>query len=169
MTNFHIDATGLHWLEGMDERHDHCLHGNAVAVIGDRTLEYDCTVSSTALYLLKSLTEDHIIYEDANQMLPCCGHFVFPDKSGENVHICGCPNGEDWTIRHEDGAVKLILEDGYAVTVPLEDYRREVLAFVQKIEDFYNRSLPKELDALCLEAETYPLFWKEWHRRKETA
>ena len=125
MTNFHIDATNLHWLEGLDERQDHCLHGHGVAVIGERTLEYDCTVSSTALYLLKSLTEDHIIYEAANQMLPCCGHFMFPDSSGENVHISGCPNGIDWTVRHIAGAVELILEDGYTVTVPMADYRRD--------------------------------------------
>ena len=42
MTNFHIDATDLQWLEGMDERQDHCLHGHGMAVIGERTLEYDC-------------------------------------------------------------------------------------------------------------------------------
>lgn len=169
MTNFHIDATNLQWLEGLDERQDHCLHGHGIAVIGERTLEYDCTVSSTALYLLKSLTEDHIIYEAANQMLPCCGHFMFPDSSGENVHISGCPNGIDWTVRHIEGAVELILEDGYTVTVPMGDYRREVLAFARKIEDFYDRSLPKDVDTLCLEDGAYPLFWKEWHRRKEQA
>ena len=170
MANFHIDATDLHWLEGVREEHDFCLHGKAVALIGDRRLEYDeCTVSSTALYLLKSLTQDHIIYREANQMLPCCGHMIIPAEDGENVHVCGCPNGEDWTVRHVDGAVELILEDGYAVSVPLEDYRLEVLSFVQKIEDFYNQSLPKEPDALCLDDGAYPLFWKEWHRRKETS
>ena len=51
----------------------------------------------------------------------------------------------------------------------MEEYRREVLAFAQKIEDFYNLSLPKEVDMLCLEDGAYPLFWKEWHRRKEQA
>ena len=168
MANFHIDAANLHWLEGMDERHDHCLHGNAAARIGERTLTYDeCTVSSTALYLLKSLTQDHIMYREANQMLPCCGHLIVPAEDGENVHVCGCPNGIDWTVRHTAGGVELILEDGYAVTVPMDEYRREVLAFVQKIEDFYNQSLPKELDVLCLETGAYPRFWKEWHRRKE--
>ncbi len=169
MTNFQIDAANLHWLEGMDERHDHCLHGDAAARIGERTLTYDeCTVSSTALYLLKSLTQDHMMDREANPMLPCCGHLIVPADDGENVHVCGCPNGKDWTVRHIEGAVELVLEDGYTVTVPMADYRREVLAFVQKIEAFYNRSLPKELDVLCLEDEAYPLFWKEWHRRKET-
>lgn len=165
MANFHIDATDLAWLEGI-EASDQCLHGHSIAVIGERRLEYGCTVSATALYLLKSLTEDHMIYED-NQLLPCCGFFLIPDQAEENVCISGCPNGIDWTVRHTAGGVELILEDGYAVTVPMDEYRREVLAFVRKIEDFYNQSLPKELDVLCLETGAYPRFWKEWHRRKE--
>ena len=168
MTNFHIEATNLHWLEGLDERQDHCLHGHGVAVIGERTLEYDCTVSATGLQLLKSLTEDHDWNNDS-QMLPCCGHFLIPDHKTETVYISGCPNGIDWTVRHIAGAVELILEDGYTVPVPMGDYRREVLAFARKIEDFYDRSLPKDVDTLCLEDGAYPLFWKEWHRRKEQA
>ena len=167
MKLFTIDAADLGWLEG-SEATDLCLHGIGTAVIGERTLSYDCTVSSTALYLLKSLTEDHILNEDDNQMLPCCGHFLIPDGKGENVIISGCNCGEDWTIRHIDGAVELILEDGYTVTVPMDDYRREVLAFVQKIEGFYNahpRKLPKDK----FEREGWLAFWKEWHRRKEQA
>lgn len=164
MKPFHIDATDLHWLEGIEDT-DLCLHGHGTAVIGERTLEYDCTVSSTALYLLKSLTENHMIYED-NQMLPCCGHFLIPDEKGENVYISGCPNGKDWSIRHVAGAVELILEDGYTVTVPLDDYRREVLAFAQKIEDFYNAH-PRTLPEDEWSRKVCELFWAEWHRRKE--
>lgn len=168
MTSFCIDATDLHWLEGC-EKTDLCLHGNARAVIGERTLEYEeCTVSSTALYLLKSLTEDHIINQD-NQMLPCCGHFMIPADDGENVIVCGCPNGIDWTVRHTGDGVELILEDGYSVTVPRSDYRREVLAFVRKIEDFYNTAEPRALSGEQWERDVYGLFWKEWHRRKEGA
>lgn len=164
MKLFTIDATDLAWLEGCEET-DLCLHGNATATIGERTLTYDCTVSSTALYLLKSLTEDHALGED-NQLLPCCGHFLIPDEKGENVCIIGCDNGEDWIIRHIEGAVELILEDGYTVTVPMDEYRREVLAFVQKIEDFYTahpRKLPKDK----FDLDGYTAFWREWHRRKE--
>lgn len=167
MNTFHIDATDLAWLEGI-ELTDRCLHGHGVALIGERKLEYDCTVSATALYLLKSLTEDHMIYED-NQMLPCCGFFLIPDGKGENVQISGCPNGKDWTVRHVDGAVELILEDGYTVTVPMDDYRREVLAFVQKIEDFYNACPPRPLPEDDWERKGYLAFWKEWRRRKEAA
>lgn len=81
MKQFTIDATDLAWLEGCEEA-DLCLHGHGTAVIGERTLTYDCTVSATALQLLKSLTEDHIPAGD-NQMLPCCGHFLIPDEKGE--------------------------------------------------------------------------------------
>ena len=87
MENFHIDATDLAWLEGIEDT-DQCLHGHGIAVIGERRLEYGCTVSATALYLLKSLTEDHMIYED-NQLLPCCGFFLIPDQAEENVYISG--------------------------------------------------------------------------------
>lgn len=167
MKNFQIDAAELSWLSGCEET-DLCLHGHAAARIGERRVEYACTVSSTGLYLLKSLTEDHEIFHEANQMLPCCGHFIFPAGDGENVHISGCTNGEDWTVRHRDGAVELILEDGYAVTVPMDEYRREVLAFAEKIEEFY-KAHPRPLPEDDWTRENYLLFWKEWHRRKEQA
>ncbi len=167
MANFHMDAAELGWLEGI-EASDQCLHGHGIAVIGERRLEYDCTVSATALYLLKSLTEDHIIYKD-NQLLPCCGFFLIPDKTEENVCISGCPNGIDWTVRHVEGGVELILEDGYAVTVPMDEYRREVLAFVQKIEDFYNAAPPRPVPEDQFDRKGWQTFWREWHRRKEQA
>jgi len=167
MGSFHIDAVNLGWLEGIEDT-DQCLHGHGIAVIGERTLEYDCTVSATALQLLKSLTEDHTLNNDS-QMLPCCGFFLIADEAGETVYISGCPNGIDWTVRHIEGAVELILEDGYAVTVPMEEYRREVLAFVQKIEDFYNTAAPRPLPEDEFDGKGWQTFWREWHRRKEAA
>ena len=50
---FSIDVTDLHWLKDVPEKEDLCLHGHAVAKIGEEVFEYDATVSSTALYLLK--------------------------------------------------------------------------------------------------------------------
>ena len=165
MKIFHMDAANLAWLEGIEDS-DQCLHGHGIALIGERRLEYDCTVSATGLQLLKSLTEDHDPNNDS-QMLPCCGHFLIPDEAGENVYISGCPNGIDWTVRHIPGGVELILEDGYAVTVPMADYRREVLAFVQKIEDFYNAAPPRPVPEDDFNRRGWQTFWREWHRRKE--
>ena len=50
--------------------------------IGNEVLEREATVSATVLYFLKTLTEDHLIYED-NPMLPCCGLFILKMKQVE--------------------------------------------------------------------------------------
>ena len=152
MENFQIDATKFYWInEKADDPDDLCLHGHVVVFIGDRHLEDDCTVSATALYLLKSLTEDHIAGEDI-QLLPCCGHFYIPDQRLENVVISGC--------------VVLTLEDGTAVTVPLEEYRQEVFRFADRVEGYYRQCAPKQLPEDGFTRDGYTAFWNEWHRRR---
>lgn len=164
---FRIEADNLDWLGcPRDKRKDLCLHGRAVAYIGDKKLEYNLTtVSATALYLLKSLTEDHIAHED-NQMLPCCGFSLFADNKLENVTICGCANGIDWSVIHEGEDVRLILDDGYETIVSIGEYKKEVLRFVDKIEKFYQSSPPRKLPKNKHDREGCLAFWKEWRRRK---
>lgn len=162
---FRIYANDLHWLEGSDEKEDLCLHGHAVATIGSETLEYDCAVSAAALYLLKTLTENHEIDKD-NQMLPCCGFFFTTDESLSNVTIVGCNNGIDWSVFHENDDVKIILKNGYEEIVPLNEYKNEVFKFADMIEDFYKSSLPKTLPKDEYQRNGYLTFWKEWHRRR---
>ena len=142
-----------------------CLHGHAIAYIGEERLEYDCTVSATALYLLKTLTEDHIIHED-NQMLPCCGHFYIPDEKLENVIISGCDNGIDWTVRHSGKDVVLTLENGIEETIPLEEYRQEVYRFADKVEKYYKLCSLKTIPEDSFSRDGYIAFWNEWHRRR---
>lgn len=166
MGKFHIDVTELYWIDGReDNSEDLCLHGHAVTCIDKERLEYDCTVSATALYLLKTLTENHMIYED-NQMLPCCGHLYIPDTELENVTICGCPNGIDWTVKHNGSNVILVLENGTEVTVPLSEYQQEVYRFADKIENYYKSCSPKKLPEDKFEHDGYITFWNEWHRRR---
>ena len=169
MSAFSITATDLKWIDdSVDSPEDLCLHGHAVAVIGERKLEYDATVSATALYLLKSLTEDHIIGAD-NQMLPCCGHFMIPDKELRNVTIMGCANGIDWAIRHENENVILETEDGYSTTIPIEDYKKEVFRFADSIRQFYDSCSPKIMPEDEFEKSGYIAFWNEWNRRRYDA
>ena len=166
MAKFQIDTTDLYWIDGsMDNPEDLCLHGHAIAYIGEEKLEYDCTVSATALYLLKTLTEDHIIHED-NQMIPCCGHFYVPDAKLENVTISGCGNGIDWTVKHSGKDVVLTLENGRKEIIPLEEYKQEVYRFVDKIEEFYKLCSPKKLPEDSFSCDGYIAFWNEWHRRR---
>ena len=167
---FSIDATDLKWVNGdKDDIEDLCLHGHAIAYIGEHKLEYeDATISATALYLLKTLTEDHIIDTD-NQMLPCCGFNIYPhpDDSLDNVIILGCPNGIDWTVLHDGNTVILELDDGTREYIPLDDYKREVFRFADKIEMFYKsctaKKLPEDDELTC---NGYIAFWNEWHRRR---
>ncbi len=56
---FHIQTTRVHWIGDLpDDGMDLCLHGETTVRMEDRTLSYDASVTSTALYLLKNLTED---------------------------------------------------------------------------------------------------------------
>lgn len=163
---FRIEVSNLCWIDGSaDNPNDMCLHGHAMVCIGDRKPEYDACVSASALYMLKSLSEDHII-DKSNQMLPCCGHFFVPDENLENVDISGCPYGIDWSVIHEGDNVKLVLDDGFEETVPLNDYQKEVFAFADKIEDFYNSCSPKIMPEDDFERNGYIAFWNEWHRRR---
>lgn len=169
MALFEINATELGWIGGtQDEPDDLCLHGHAVAFIGGERLEYDCTVSAAALYLLKSLTEDHIAGED-NQLLPCCGFFLCPDERGENVTIVGCGNGADWSVLHEGGSVRLITASGRETSVPLGDYAREVCSFADEVAAYYAACSPKPEPGDEFERRGWAAFRREWKRRSEEA
>ena len=75
-----------------------CAPAHAVARIGGETLEYEATVSATALYLLKALSENHRAYEE-EQFLPCCGFGIFEKSDGSgDVVVLECPNGVDWDM-----------------------------------------------------------------------
>lgn len=167
MKAFQIEVTNLHWIDDpVNDPDDLCLHGDAIAYIGDRKVEYqECTVSASALYLLKTITEDHIIDQD-NQMLPCCGFTLIADATFENVVISGCPNGVDWSVIHDGDTVRLILEDGYETRVPIMEYRKEVFRFADFIETYYQTCPPKQIPTDSFDRDGYLTFWKEWHRRR---
>lgn len=164
---FSIDTANLSWVnDKKDDPEDLCLHGYASVYIGGQKVEFDnATVSAAALYLLKTLTEDHIIHTD-NQLLPCCGHFIIPNDALDNVTISGCDNGADWTVLHDGNELILELEDGTRDRVPFEEYKREVFRFADKIEAYYKACSPKKLPEDKLERDGYTAFWAEWHRRR---
>ena len=89
-----------------------------------------------------------------------------PDEGLENVIISGCDNGTDWTVIHSGNSVILTLEDGTAVTVPLEEYRQEVFRFADRVEGYYRQCAPKQLPEDAFTRDGYTAFWNEWHRRR---
>ena len=74
MGTFRIEASNFHWICGdADDPKDFCLHGRVKLQLGETVIEDLGTVSSTALYLLKTLTEDKLMSYNDIQMVPCCG------------------------------------------------------------------------------------------------
>ena len=162
---FSINATNLKWIDGIDETEDLCLHGYAVVHIGEKKLEYDATISATALYLLKTLTENHIINTD-NQLLPCCGFSIFPNDKLDNVTIVGCNDGIDWSVIHNGDTVILELENGTRENISITEYKQEVFKFADKVEAFYLSCAPKKIPKDKIDRDGYIAFWNEWHRRR---
>lgn len=168
-SKFVIDILDLYWINGeKDNPEDLCLHGNVYVKIGEEVVadNYSCTVSSTALYLLKSLKLNHIMGESSNQMLPCCGHFIIPGDTDDTVEICGCPSGIDWSVLHTDGYVKLVTEKGNEISINLNTYTEIVFNFVDKVEDFYKKSQAKNIPTDDFDREGYIKFWREWNNRR---
>ena len=167
MSLFQIDADQFSWICGPeDDPEDLCLHGHVTVQIGDTRLEDWGTVSATALYLLKTLTEDKLASPYDIQMIPCCGHFLIPNDDLTQVTISGCDNGTDWSTRHEGDNVRLTLLTGEEVVLPLAEYREEVFRFADRIEAYYQACQPKKLPEDEFSRNGYLAFWNEWHRRR---
>jgi hypothetical protein len=93
---------------------DLCSHGTAFVQIGDEVVSSadsgNWTLTSAALLLMRSAFSDHKAGEMENQLLPCCGHFMFPDDSRNNIVVMGCPSGVDWSVTHKENFVELKTE-----------------------------------------------------------
>ena len=165
MGKFSIYATEMKWMDETDETEDLCLHGHAVVCIGKKKLEYDAAISATALYLLKTLTENHIMRTD-NQLLPCCGFSLFPNETLDNVVILGCDNEIDWSVVHDGDTVILELEDGTRETISIDEYKKEVFKFADTVETFYKSCASKKMPKDKVDRDGYIAFWNEWHRRR---
>jgi hypothetical protein len=171
-SKFVIDILDMYWIsKEKDNPEDLCLNGNVSVKIGEATVAYNypCTVSSTALYLLKSIKLDHIMGESANQMLPCCGFFIIPNDIDDTVEISGCLNGIDWSIFHIDGYVTIITEKGSKVNIESNIYRKIVFDFADKMKGFYKNSQEKDLPTDDFDRKGYINFWKGWKNRRYLA
>lgn len=171
--DFELSILRQHWIldDGKDNPEDLCSHGEVYLRIGSEEVatseDSSWTLTTTGLYLLRTLEQDHEIGGFASQLLPCCGHSIFPSDAGEfPVIIIGCPTGEDWNIRHANGMVIHESEKGSIGSISFEDYRKLVLQFTNEIEAFYGDPKHKVSPISKYEKRGFHLFWKEWHDRK---
>ena len=163
---FKIKADRFEWIGGAaDDPQDLCLHGHVTAQFGNTVLEDVGTVSATALYLLKTLSEDKIMKPYDIQMIPCCGHFLIANKDLTEVEISSCDTGTDWSTIHDGNNVRFILPSGQEETVTLREYQYEVLDFAKSVKQFYDACTPKIIPADEFVRNGYTAFWNEWQRR----
>ncbi|WP_338763112.1 hypothetical protein WAF17_18960 [Bernardetia sp. ABR2-2B] len=170
MNTFELKILELHWISDTDQEKDLCAHGRVFVRIGNEIIAnkdtFKLTLSSTALYLLRSLYSDYDCEKNGygNQLLPCCGHFMFQAEKGiDFVVITGCPYGIDWKIIHTtDNKIKHISEKGTEAIIEFEEYRKIVFDFADEVEVFYLKSEPKTLPKDDFEKDGYLTFWREW-------
>ncbi len=166
---FQIDVDFMEWIDGSkDDTEDLCLHGWVSVQIGDYKNNTNCTVSATALYLLKTLSRNH--EEDKEiQLLPCCGNTFISKDEDENGEICeiiGCPSGLDWSVMHCDDFVKLIVAGEEKAVVPFERYKKQVFQFADKVSAFYDLAPPRNIYDYW-DQNGFMAFKTEWKRHYE--
>lgn len=158
---FKITINELYWInKTQDNDKDICLHGTLTVKIGHEIIHSECTVSGAAFYLLQSIFDDHV-FEDKIPILPCCAFPMFVSEETNHVVIMGCPNGDDFSIIHHSESVIIKTASNYKIEVDLEDYKKEVYKFADKIESFYEQCSPKDISE-DYEKEAYERFWQEW-------
>jgi len=168
---FRLEVSKLNWINdnGADDPCDLCAHGNVIITIGEKSLTaQQITASAGAIFLLRSITEDHIALpsdsREAVRILPCCGNGIYEDENDpDRAVIITCPFGFDFSVIHEDGNVKISCDDCGEVTVTIDDYRREVYAFADAVMAFYEASAPKKFENPEYE-KGYLAMMREWNK-----
>ena len=162
---FQIHCKDLVWVPDIsDNPGGLCLHGTVTVVIGNEAMEDEGAVSSTAVYLLKTLTENHTAGK-GEYMIPCSGHLLMPNGALTEVVISGCAFGIDWTVEQISGGVMLTTASGGETFVPMDAYRAEIYRFADTVEAFYRDWAPENIYQNCIHRNDIA-FWNEWHRRR---
>ena len=164
---FDIKILHLNWIKHQDDPADLCAHGSVRVVIAGKIIvdEEDgdgWTLSAAALNLMRTLGRDYKADDFASQLIPCCGFFLIANDGADHVEIYGCPNGFDWTIKHEGKQVKHTTNTGEQGTIDQKEYQKLVLAFADQVQQFYRDSAPKELPDDEFDRKGYLAFWTEW-------
>lgn len=173
---FKIDILKIHWLENFDDPDDRCAHGKIRVTIADEIIAYNpapnhwWSLSATAIHLLRTLESNHTKTNPvAACLVPSEGHHICHHENSSIVHIetaYPMADGCNWWVRHSEKNVLLETETGYSVLVPFIEYKQQVLSFVDKIEEFYKTSKPKNLPNDEYDRTAYNKFWMEWKNRR---
>jgi hypothetical protein len=165
-----LRPVSLHWIRGdADDAADLCAHSPVdFSVDGHRLVtpeQGDWTVSASALYLLRTLSEPHTRDRRVgDQLFPCCGFCMYETPESDDVLVIGCPNGIDVWVERVGEDVRLSGSDAAVQSVTFDEWRRAVCAFSDEVRAFFRRASPKtphDDDVLGFQC-----FLAEWDRRR---
>jgi hypothetical protein len=177
LANFKIEIISTHWLENYDDPDDRCVHGKVKVIFGNEIVAENSddpndwfTLSAMALHLLRTLETNHTEETPVAQCLvPGDGYHIDHRENQFQVHIetlYPMVYGYNWWVTHIKDKVKLETIIGNISIIPFEIYKKEILNFADKIEEFYKKSSPKNLPEIEYDKIGYLKFWNEWHTRR---
>ncbi len=175
---FKIDLLNIHWLDFIDDPDDRCAHGKIRVTIDDEIVADNTsdlndwwTLSAMALHLLRTLGTDHTKDSPvAACLVPGEGHHIDHHENNPVVHIeTAYPMvaGRNWWVTHADNNVWLETETGNSISIPFDEYKQQVLSFVDKVEAFYKSSKPKNSPNNKYDRDAYNKFWAEWTSNRD--
>lgn len=174
MITLHVQD--FQWVKGEDDNpEDQCAHGRVLFHVNNTIFmkpeDGIWTVSASALYLMRTLSEDHTLENpvaESNFLFPCCGFTVWPSGKRFKVLCMGCNTGVDVEIIHRQDTVTVSSAVG-TKSVSKSEWIAAVLGFVNSVRDFYRVSSPK----VAIEDEYdhlgWTAFWQEWDERYQLA
>lgn len=164
-----LTATNLYYIgdTDSDKRRDYCVHGHVLFMIDDTVIEDgdDWCTSASALRFMRSVLSNHFSGAEEH-MIPCCGHFMIPADDGKSVHICGCSNGIDFDLIHEENRIVIKTADGRSFSANFSEYKTAVLSYAEQIEEFM-RNAPARIFDDPFDIKGYEAFKTEWFSLKE--
>ncbi len=171
-----LKVQDFQWVKGSeDDPQDQCAHGRVQLKINNTEFvkpeDGIWTVSASALYLLRTLSENHTVenpVSEGNFLFPCCGFNVWLRGIRFKVLCMGCPNGVDVEVLHHDDMI-LIRSSTGSERVPKSEWASAVLGFVDSVRDFYRASLPKITIDDEFDRQGWAAFWQEWSERYSLA
>jgi hypothetical protein len=146
-----LQCIDFQWITGSkDDPEDQCAHGFVQFEINHtkfvRPEDGTWTVSASALYLLRTLSEDHTIINpvsEGNFLFPCCGFNVWVTKESRfKVECLGCSNGIDVEIIHRGDNI-LFRSSAGSEYLSKSEWQSAVVGFVDDVQNFYQLSSPK--------------------------
>jgi len=170
---FEIEILSIHWLENTPEEIDLCVHGQVKVRIGNEIIadknedENHWTLSAMSIHLLRTIENNHNSENLVGEhLIPCCGHHIDHLENNNDVHIQGCFYGINYWVEHNQQNVKLTTESKTEIVISKNEYQDEIINFVDKVEEFYKKSSPKQLPEDEYDRKGYEMMWKEWKRRR---